>query len=304
MTTDNRQSIIKIGTRGSALALAQAKSIADVISAGLGLETELAVIKTQGDRVTDRPLRELEGRGYFTKEIEEALLNEQIDIAVHSFKDVPSLMPEGLMLAAVTEREDPSDLLIVNADADVDADGSIPLKKGATIGTSAVRRSVQLLALRPDLTIKDLRGNVPTRLQKLKEEKYDAIMLASAGINRLGVDLSSFRTVKFEPNRFIPSPGQGALAVQMRECDKRIDDLNELLNHEPTALATSLEREVMELFGGGCGLPLGVYARMVNDIWEMYGFWGGDVDNPVWANVKGEFAEELPEKLYRKLKNS
>ena len=302
-TINNRQSTITIGTRGSALALAQAKTVADAITAQLGLRTELVVIKTQGDRVTDRPLRELEWRGYFTKEIEEALLTGKIDLAVHSFKDLPSKMPYGLVLAAVTEREDPGDVLICDADADVPPFNSPPrsrgenirLKEGTVVGTSAVRRAVQLKSMRPDLAIKDLRGNVPTRLKRLSEGKYDAIMLACAGINRLNPDLSKYRVTKLDPTVFIPSPGQGALAVQMREGDTRFEALHSLLHHEPTGIATSLEREVMVLFGGGCGLPLGVYARQVGEEWEIHGFWGGNPERPVWATVKGKLDDGLTE---------
>ncbi|HEC02036.1 MAG TPA: hypothetical protein ENI81_00740, partial [Phycisphaerales bacterium] len=246
-----------------------------------------------------------------------ALLEEKVDLAVHSFKDLSSKSPAGLEVAAVTEREDPRDLLIIHPKAYApdaappfyspsggrgDEESSvIPLKRGVSVGTSSVRRSAQLKNMRPDIRIKDLRGNVPTRLQKLADEQYDAIILAAAGLNRLGINPSQFNITKCNITRFVPAPGQGALAVQMRDQDPLFGKVRKLLHHEITGRATSLERKVMLRFGGGCGLPLGVLAKSVDDFWELFGFWGGDPGQPVWAHVKGSYDDDLPEILYNKL---
>jgi hydroxymethylbilane synthase len=260
---------------------------------------EISIIHTQGDRVTDRPLRELEGRGYFTKEIEEALIAEEIDIAVHSFKDMPSKSPDGLELAAITVREDPADLLIVRPEAyDADA-GEIPVRAGAVVGTSAVRRESQMRALRPDAKNKDLRGNVPTRVAKLAVGQYDAIFLAAAGVRRLKLDLSAFRSIRLDPTRFVPSPGQGALAIQMRTTDVNFQAVRNAMHDETTATATAIERAVQARFGGGCGLPLGVYAEKIDGLWRAHGFWNGET--PVWAHVEGTDPNLLADPLYTAL---
>jgi hydroxymethylbilane synthase len=288
-----------IGTRGSALARVQAEWVAKAIASQLGTEPEIHIIHTQGDKVTDRPLRELEGRGYFTKEIEEALLSKTIDVAVHSFKDMPSKAPDGLAVAAVSVREDPADLLVVARDFyDLEA-GEIPVRYGSVVGTSAVRREAQLKALRPDLEGRDLRGNVPTRLGKLEQGRYDAIFLASAGVRRLKLDLNPFQIIRLDPTRFVPSPGQGALAIQMREDDPNLPGIRAALHDETTGTATTIERDVQRLFGGGCSLPLGVYADMVDGQWQVYGFWADEKAH--WAQVNGTDSAVLGAELYRKL---
>ncbi len=292
-----------IGTRGSALARVQADFVADTLAQRLGERPQILIIHTQGDRVTDRPLRELEGRGYFTKEIEEALLAGTIDVAVHSFKDMPSKSPDGLTLAAVSSREDPADLLIVRPDAYSPDLGIIPVAIGATVGTSAVRRESQLKALRSDIQSKDLRGNVPTRVSKLADGQYGAIFLASAGVRRLNLDLSEFKTARLDPTKFVPSPGQGALAIQMRVSDPHYEEVNAALHDEATATATSIERRVQAQFGGGCGLPLGVYARYENGQWQAYGYWGGN-NSSIWAETTGNNPEQVADELYSKLQLS
>ncbi|NQU06160.1 MAG: hydroxymethylbilane synthase [Calditrichaeota bacterium] len=293
---------MKIGTRGSRLALVQTTAVASFIEQRLGITPEITVIKTQGDRINDRPFSDMEGRGFFTKEIEEALLSCKIDVAVHSFKDVPSVLPDGLAIVAVTQREDPADLLIIRPEA-INKGQEIPLKSGVSVGTSAVRRSVQLKALRPDIEIKDLRGNVTTRLQKLENGVYDAIFLAAAGVNRLGIAIDEFIVERLTPTVFIPSPGQGALAIQMRADDVNYEKIHSLLHDENTGEATNIERDVMVRFGGGCGLPLGVYAFNDEKEWNLHGFWGESSDHPTWADVKGDQTSELISELYRKLKS-
>ncbi|NQT34994.1 hydroxymethylbilane synthase [bacterium] len=301
---------MRIGTRGSALALTQAKSITEIITEVLGVSTEVAVIRTQGDRVTDVPFSELEGRGYFTREIEEALLDGQIDAAVHSFKDMPAKSPDGLAIAAVSERENPADMLIVapGAYADIQSvpqlrdKAAIPLRTGAVVGTSAIRRAVQIKSIRPDIQIRDLRGNVPTRLEKLAAGEYDAIFLAVAGVKRLKLTLDEFKVVELDPAIFVPAPGQGALAVQMREDDPLFNEIHSLLHDRETGQATTLERKVLTYFGGGCGLPLGAYAEPTGNLIKLHGFWGGDTEHPVWAQVHGDWSLDLASELFEKLR--
>ncbi len=250
-------SIIKIGTRGSDLALWQANFVREELEK-LGHTVEINIIYTQGDKIQDLSFDKLEGKGFFTKEIEAALLSKEVDLAVHSHKDLETTPPAGLMIAAVSDREDPSELLLANPGA-VDSTELWGLKKNAIIGTSSARRKSQLLALRPDLQIKDLRGNVPTRIKKLKTEGYDAILLAKAGVNRLNLDLSDLHVEVLDPTVFVPAPAQGVLGLQIRTEDSRLAEILSKLNHTWTAQKIELERNVLRLMEGGCQLPLGVY---------------------------------------------
>ena len=293
---------MKIGTRGSELATTQTGTVAKAISDGLDVEIEQILITTKGDIITDRPLRELEGRGYFTKELEEALLDGRIDIAVHSFKDMPSQCPDGLVVAAISKREDPADLIIIEKNSYQPDLNGIPIKQKAIVGTSAVRREMQIRAIRPDLEIKDLRGNVPTRLRKLAEGQYDAIFLASAGVRRLGLDLSEFEVARLDPLSFVPSPGQGALAIQMRAGDESIPAIRDIIHDDDAAAATGIERDVMALFGGGCSLPLGVYAWRESDLWYARGFWGPEPGKFAWYGVDSREPKMLGNQLYEALK--
>jgi hydroxymethylbilane synthase len=252
----SENSIIKIGTRGSDLALWQANFVREELEK-LGHTVEINIIHTQGDKIQDLSFDKLEGKGFFTKEIEAALLSKEVDLAVHSHKDLETTPPAGLMIAAVSDREDPSELLLANPDA-VDSTELWGLKKNAIIGTSSARRKSQLLALRPDLQIKDLRGNVPTRIKKLKTEGYDAILLAKAGVNRLNLDLSDLHVKVLDPTVFVPAPAQGVLGLQIRTEDSRLAEILSNLNHTYTAQKIELERSVLRLMEGGCQLPLGV----------------------------------------------
>jgi len=281
--------------------LTQARWVAERLFAQSGIAAEVIVIETTGDRVTDRPLREIEGRGYFTKEIEEALLAGTIDAAVHSFKDMPSKSPDGLAVAAVSAREDAADLLVIRAEVYELGRRDLPVRENAIIGTSAVRRETQARALRRDVRTADLRGNVPTRLRKLEDGKYDAIFLASAGVRRLKLALDGFHAARLDPTRFIPSPGQGALAIQMREGDPHFHHVKTALHDIESQTATSIERRVQARFGGGCGLPLGAYAIHADGQWQAHGFWGGDEAKPVWAHVAGSDPERVSEELYARL---
>jgi hydroxymethylbilane synthase len=250
-------SIIKIGTRGSDLALWQANFVREELEK-LGHTVEINIIHTQGDKIQDLSFDKLEGKGFFTKEIEAALLSKEVDLAVHSHKDLETTPPAGLMIAAVSDREDSSELLLTNPDA-VDTNELWGLKKNAVIGTSSARRKSQILAFRPDLQIKDLRGNVPTRIKKLKTEGYDAILLAKAGVNRLNLDLSDLHVEVLDPTVFVPAPAQGVLGLQIRTEDSRLAEILSNLNHTYTAQKIELERNVLRLLEGGCQLPLGVY---------------------------------------------
>lgn len=272
-----------IGTRGSELALWQANHIKNKL-ADIGIRAELKIIKTQGDIVQHLRLDKLEGKGFFTKELEEELLNGGIDLAVHSHKDLPTVHPVGLAIAAVTAREDPSELLIIHKDC-IDLKKRLALKHNAIVGTSSNRRKAQLLAMRPDLEFDDLRGNVLTRIEKLRDENYDAIMLAKAGITRIGVDLSDFYVEELPPVEIIPAPAQGVLAVQIRESDKQLYDMLQAINDSDVADTIAVERKVLNLFDAGCHAPLGCYCRKKDGKYE------------VWTS-KADSDEEFPDRLY------
>lgn len=274
---------IIIGTRGSDLALWQANNTKDRL-ASIGIDAELKIIKTQGDKILNLRLDKLEGKGFFTKELEEELLGGTIDIAVHSHKDLPTTNPAGLIIAAVTEREDPSELLLILKET-VEVNQKLSLKKGAMVGTSSNRRKAQLLALRPDLNITDLRGNVPTRIQKLRDEDYDAILLAKAGVNRLGIDLSEFHVEVIDTTELVPAPAQGALAIQIRETDTALFDALQKIHDAATAEQIAVERKVLNLFEGGCHMPLGCYCKKENGLFE------------VWTS-KAETDEHFPDRLF------
>ncbi len=248
---------IIIGSRGSDLALWQAHHVEARLQA-LGNEVEIKIIKTQGDKIQHLSFDKMEGKGFFTKELEEKLLDGEIDLAVHSHKDLPTEHPEGLIIAAVSEREDPSDLLLI-AKEKVDGSRKLELIENPVVGTSSARRKSQLLHHRPDIDIKDLRGNVPTRINKLREGQYDAIMLAAAGVERLKLDLSEFHVLKLNPTEFIPAPAQGVLGLQIRETDSELAEILSKLNDASVARRIGVERRILNLFEGGCQMPLGAY---------------------------------------------
>jgi hydroxymethylbilane synthase len=218
-------------------------------------EPELVLIKTQGDRVQDVPLSELQGKSFFTKEIEEALLTDRVDVAVHSLKDLETTMPEGLTLGAVMEREDPRDALIASGPMEPDE-----LPRGAKVGTSSLRRRAFLARWRPDLELADLRGNVPTRIEKLDRGEYDAIVLAVAGVKRLG--LEERISACFPYTYFLPAVSQGAVGVQIRSDDPEVAGWVDFLNHEATRAATGAERAFLRRVEGGCQVPVGAYGQI------------------------------------------
>jgi hydroxymethylbilane synthase len=248
---------ITIGTRGSDLALWQANYIKSQLDT-IGQHVEIQVIKTKGDRIQDLSFDKMEGKGFFTKEIEVSLLNHDIDLAVHSHKDLETTPPEGLVISAVSSRENACEVLLITKEAH-DPDALWELKKNAVVGTSAARRKSQLLTLRSDVQIKDLRGNVTTRIEKLRAREYDAILLAKAGVLRLNPDLSDLVTVDLTPDEFVPAPAQGVLALQIRSSDTELHQTLQSINDVQIQKHVRLERKVLRLMDGGCQLPLGVY---------------------------------------------
>ncbi|WP_188705800.1 hydroxymethylbilane synthase [Polaromonas eurypsychrophila] len=255
MRADSSTSLrVVIATRESRLALWQAEHVKALLEARLGWQVALLGMTTLGDQILDRSLSKVGGKGLFVKELETALLDGRADIAVHSLKDVPMDLPEGFALACVLEREDPRDALVSN-----DFSSLAELPSGAVVGTSSLRRLVLLKSLRPDLRIEPLRGNLDTRLRKLDEGHYQAIVLAAAGLKRLG--LSSRIRQAFEPEQMLPAAGQGALGIEVR-ADRR-DLLAALapLAHQPTWLAVTAERTVSRAMGGSCSMPLAAFIR-------------------------------------------
>ena len=243
--------MLTIGSRGSQLAVWQAHWIQGRLET-LGEECRIEIIKTTGDKITDVALSQVGTKGLFTKEIEEALLGGAIDIAVHSLKDMPTDIPAGLTLAAIPEREDPRDALVGRALAN--------LAPGARVGTGSLRRAAQLRALRPDLQIEDIRGNVDTRLRKLDEGRYDSIVLASAGLRRLGWEYRI--TELFDPGIMCPAVGQGALAVETRDDGGPGFQAAKRLEHAETRARVTAERAVLASLGGGCQAPMGAHASI------------------------------------------
>ncbi len=241
-----------IATRESRLALWQAEHVRDLLQSRFGRQVDLLGMTTQGDQILDRALSKVGGKGLFVKELEVALEAGRADLAVHSLKDVPMELPEGFVLAAVLEREDPRDALVSPRFDSLEA-----LPEGAVVGTSSLRRLSQLRALRPDLRIEPLRGNLDTRLRKLDEGQYDAIVLAAAGLKRLGL-ASRIRQV-IEPEVMLPAAGQGALGLEIRAVHTELPAALAQLAHQPTWLATAAERAVSRALGGSCSMPLAAH---------------------------------------------
>ncbi len=251
---------ICVGTRGSKLALAQTNWVVEQIKAyHPGLEIEVQIIHTKGDKILDVPLAKVGGKGLFVKEIEEALLHKTIDLAVHSMKDVPTELPEGLEIAIIPQRESPFDVLITKDGQDLRG-----LSAGAKVGTSSLRRTAQLRACRPDLRIENLRGNLDTRLRKLSEGLYDAIIVAEAGLLRLGLGEDTPRW-RFGPEVMLPAIGQGALAIEIRRDDLDLEEGLSFLHHRETAVCVAAERAFLERLGGGCQVPLAAFAYLEKD---------------------------------------
>lgn len=256
---------IKIGTRGSALALVQANWVKDKLSKQFpDLTIELEIIQTKGDKILDVPLANVGGKGLFVKEIEEAVLDGRAHLAVHSIKDVPAEFPEGLGIVAVAEREDFRDVLVSRDGLKLDE-----LPSGARIGTSSLRRRAQLLNRRPDLKIESIRGNVETRLSKIVTENLDGVILAAAGLNRLG--LAHKITQHLEPGVMLPAIGQGALGLETRMDDKVVLEIISFLDHRDTAVCVKAERAFLERLEGGCHVPIAALGVLKKDRLQLTG---------------------------------
>ncbi len=256
---------IKIGTRGSKLALWQANWVKSALNAGnTSIAVELVPIKTRGDKILDVPLAKVGGKGLFVKEIEDALLNGRIDLAVHSMKDMPSEIPDGLCVGAIPEREIPQDVLISKKGLLLH-----DLMPGARIGTSSLRRSAQLLHARPDLVILPLRGNLDTRLKKLETENLDAIILAAAGVKRLG--LENRITEYLDENVMLPAVGQGALCIEIRQNDPEIEPIIAALNHQETWTVVMGERAFLNRLEGGCQVPIAAHGKLEKNTFTLCG---------------------------------
>jgi hydroxymethylbilane synthase len=237
---------VTIGTRGSKLALAQTENVVKKLAA-IGITAKVEIIATIGDTTTQVPLHEIGGQGVFVRALDDAILDGRIDCAVHSMKDIPAFRPSGLVTAAILKRDSPADFIVYNE----------TLESVRIIGSSSTRRHAQLLRHDPDLTIRGLRGNVDTRLRKLAEREYDAILLAEAGLTRLGLEVKGER---LNPEKFVPSPNQGTVAVVAR-ADPSLREVLSALDHAPTRTDVMSERAVMEQLGGGCYTPQGIFCR-------------------------------------------
>jgi hydroxymethylbilane synthase len=284
------ESSLRIATRKSPLALWQANHVREALLArNPGLKVELLTMTTQGDKILDTPLANVGGKGLFVKELEVGMLEGRADLAVHSMKDVPVEFPEGLGLAAVLPREDPRDVLISNRFSSIDE-----LPDGARVGTSSLRRQCQLRARRPDLQVLDLRGNVNTRLKKLDEGAYDAILLAAAGVRRMGWE--SRITELLPPEQFLPAIGQGAIGIEIRSDDQRVASLVAQLNDPRTATRIAAERALNERLQGGCQVPIAGYSEISHGVIVLRALVGRpDGSELVQGVISGrpEDAEEL-----------
>lgn len=290
-----------IGTRGSKLALWQAYFTQDRLNE-LGIASELKIIKTQGDRVQHLSFDKLEGKGFFTKEIEDELLAGSIDLAVHSMKDMPTTQPDGLCLAAISYREDPADCLVVRKER-VDSTQLLDLPSNPVVGTSSARRKALLHSMREDVILKDIRGNVPTRLRKLQKGQFDAIVLAMAGLKRLELDLSDFHTIRLNPKEFVPAPAQGVLAWQTKADNMPVRRILRKIHNGEVLQRTNVERKVLRLLDGGCHLPLGVYCEQDQmGYFHAWGILSGGIKQPLKrVHLSSSTTHNLSERLHGQL---
>lgn len=289
---------LKIGTRGSKLALVQSKWVKEKIKQKHpNAHVELVTIKTTGDKILDSPLSKVGGKGLFVKEIEESLLSGKVDVAVHSMKDVPAELPEGLVLSAFPKREDPRDAFVSTQYQTLNQ-----LPKGSRVGTSSLRRAAQLLHIRPDLDVLSLRGNVETRLRKLEAGEFQAIILATAGLKRFGL-ADRIRQV-FSTDQMLPAIGQGALGLELRADDTEAISLLDFLNHEPTRITVRAERAFLKELEGGCQVPIAAFAHLVGKRLHLEGM-VAELDGCLILRDRmggnEEKAEEIGVKLARKL---
>ena len=258
-----------IGSRGSKLALVQAELVKAQLSIlNPGSNIRIEIIRTTGDVKTE-PLSVIGGKGVFTKELEDALFEGRIDLAVHSLKDLPSIIPDGLTLTAICEREDPRDALVLPLDSDLNCKALEDLPLNSVVGTSSPRRLAQLKHLRLDVEVRDLRGNVDTRLRKLDEGQYDAIILAVAGLSRLG--LTERVSMPIPIDQMVPAVGQGAIGIETRDSDPAVTEVVRPIDHEETRIACLAERALLRALGGGCQLPIAAQAMVSYEVLKIYG---------------------------------
>ncbi len=278
---------LRIATRQSPLAMWQAEYVQSRLQQlHPDLTVELVPMTTQGDKILGTPLTKIGGKGLFVKELEQAMLEGRADIAVHSMKDVPYQFPEGLELKVICEREDPTDAFVSNKYHNLDE-----LPCGANVGTSSLRRKIQLLKARPDLKITDLRGNVGTRLSKLDDGNYDAIVLASAGLKRLGLE-ERIRS-QFEPELMLPAPGQGAVGIEARTNDPELDAILQPLQDETTSLRVLAERTITKTLQASCQVPVAAFATIDNDILSLRALVGGVDQQIIEASAEGPAKDAL-----------
>jgi hydroxymethylbilane synthase len=286
---------VRIATRGSALALWQAHWVRSQLQAH-GVGVELVIVETQGDRETTA-FREMQGRGFFTKTVQDAVLDGRADIAVHSLKDLPSAPTPELVIAAIPEREDAREVLLIHPNAVDTSAHVIPVRLNARVGTSAVRRQAQLEHLRPDLERVELRGNVPTRIEKLRRGEYDAILLAHAGVKRLGLDLSDLEVRVLQSDVIVPAPGQGALALECRSADLDLVALLGALDNANARETVEAERGLMARLEGGCQLALGAVAQRRGADLELLAWYDGKP-----FQVVGSSPEAVAERAYERIR--
>lgn len=291
---------IIIGTRGSDLALWQTHYVQSLLEAA-GVACTIRIIKTKGDREQDLSFDKMEGKGFFTKEIEEALLNNEIDLAVHSLKDLETNSPERLCIAAVSNRADASELLLIRPSC-TDMNETWCIRQNAVVGTSSARRKAQLLHQRPDVKLHDIRGNVPTRINKLCAGEFDAILIAKAGVDRLQLDLGDLHSMVLPPREMVPAPAQGVLAMQCRTDDASLRTILQKFNDATSQQLAHIERTVLQRMHGGCRLPLGVHASIVDKEFVVHVAYASSWNAPLAKfEMRGNNAEALIEKILRAL---
>ncbi len=287
---------LRIGTRGSELALWQSHRIQFLLKNILNTDSELLIIKTQGDQIQNVPLSQLDGKGFFTKELEDALIENRIDLAVHSLKDLPTTLPAGLKIGAIPERVNSQDRLIIRKGF-LDTSQPFFLRSNSVVGTSSNRRIDQVRILQPDLKIENLRGNVPTRIQKLRDGKYDAIILASAGLDRLGLNLDDLDTVDLDQNLFVSAPGQGALAIEIRDNDQMVESIISQLHSTAIEIFVREERRFLQLTEGGCHASVGSHSFQHQNRFYLTTFWNNG--NDFFKLTLGNYSvDHLAEKSY------
>ncbi|MBW1720174.1 MAG: hydroxymethylbilane synthase [Deltaproteobacteria bacterium] len=281
---------LRLGTRKSALALAQSCWVKEKIETHWP-EVNVDIVKftTKGDKILDVPLAQVGGKGLFVKEIEDALLKKEADIAVHSLKDVPAELPEGLEVSIFPDREDPKDALISRDGLRLEE-----LPEGARIGTSSLRRIAQLKNARPDFEVVSLRGNIDTRLRKLDEGQYDAILLAAAGLRRLGLEQRIIQLL--EPEVMLPAVGQGALGIEFRSMDTEVKRILDSIHHEETSICVRAERAFLLKLEGGCQVPIGAFAQLKEEILELEGMVGDEAGTNI-IRMKKQGTADQPETL-------